>query len=49
MMVLYISLPLSLADEDEGVLDRSSCLVALAALRHTKWFQVCKMLVCSYK
>ena len=53
--VCYVSVPmylspclsLSLADEDEGVLDRPSCLAALAALRHTKWFQVCKMLVVS--
>jgi len=34
-----------LADQEAGVLDRPSCLAALAALRHTKWFQVCKTLV----
>lgn len=35
-----------LADEEAGVLHRPSCLAALAALRHTKWFQVCEI-VCS--
>lgn len=44
--MLFVSLLLLLADDEEGVLDRPSCLAALAALRHTKWFQVCKMLVC---
>lgn len=39
--ILIISPPY-IADEEEGVLDRPSCLAALAALRHTKWFQVCK-------
>ncbi|KAL5481951.1 hypothetical protein EMCRGX_G022227 [Ephydatia muelleri] len=28
-----------LADQEAGVLDRSCCLNALAALRHAKWFQ----------
>lgn len=45
--VVYFSSS-NIADEKEGVLDRPSCLAALAALRHTKWFQVCKMLVCLY-
>ena len=31
----------SLAEEEQVVLDRASCAAALAALRHTKWFQVC--------
>ena len=29
------------AERQAGVLDRPSCLAALAALRRTKWFQVC--------
>jgi zinc finger RNA-binding protein len=30
----------SQADQEAGVLHRPSCLAALAALRHTKWFQM---------
>ena len=36
--------PFPLADQTEGVLNRPYCVAALAALRHTKWFKVCKML-----
>ena len=31
---------LFVADIKAGVLDKTSCLAALAALRRTKWFQV---------